>query len=162
MIEDWIDRIQDVWGGISGNGFNSVRAPYLIKKAEYPSSIDPAKLAAEPIALTMISDTKFEYSSGGPNIGFYRGITEFHVAPSLDRTLLPSLLQWPRLIVVKAAANLKLGLSTIDHFILQEREDQISGPLALQYGDESEHWGFIVYWEVKENVNAAVTVAAGD
>jgi hypothetical protein len=161
MITEWIDAVQDVWAGISGNGFNSVKAPLLIRRAEFPDAIDAADLALHPLALSIVGDTKFVYSAGGPNEGFYQGVTEFHVAPSLDRSLIPSLLQWPRLIVVAAAAHLQLG-GLVNHFALQDRDDQINGPIALKYGEEAEHWGFLVYWEVKENVNSAITVAVGD
>jgi len=157
MIENWIDAIQDVWRGISGKNVN---APYLLKQAEFPTSIDPANLAANPIALTLVAETKFLYSAGGPNLGFYTGVTEFHIAPSVEKSLLPGLMIWPGLIAEAAAANLGLG-GRVKHFTLQDRDDQISGPLELQYGNESPHWGFIVYWKVKESVNSAITVAVG-
>ena len=160
MITTWIDAVQDVWRGITGNGFTNMTAPYLIKRAEFPSSIDPAKLANEPIALTIVNNTKFVYSAGGPNEGFYLGLTEFHVAPSVDKSLLPDLFQFPGLIAQAAASHLQLG-GLVNHFVLQDRDDQIDGPIPLQYGDEAWHWGFIVYWEVKENVNTAITAEIG-
>ncbi|WP_196300495.1 hypothetical protein, partial [Streptococcus pneumoniae] len=86
--------------------------------------------------------------------GFYKGMTQFHVSPSEDFAELPRLLKFPRLIVVAAAANLQLG-GLVNHFALEDRDDQIDGPKPVQYGNESPHWGFDVYWEVKENVNAA-------
>lgn len=161
MIEQWIDAVQDVWAGITPDGFTNVVAPKLIRRAEFPSAIDPKTLATSPMALTIPGDFQFVYSAGGPNEGFYQGVTEFHVAPNVDKALMPSLLQYPRLIVVAAAAHLQLG-GLVNHFALQDRADQISGPLVLQYGDEAEHWGFLVYWEVKENLNTAITVAVGD
>lgn len=161
MITEWIDAVQNVWAGIQGDGFDYVRAPLLIKRAEMPSAIVAKDLGLNPIALSMVGETQYKYSLGGPIEGFYQGVTEFHVAPNLDRTHLPALLYWPRLIVRAAAANMKLG-GLVHNFILQDRADQVSGPLGLQYGDESEHWGFIVYWEVKENLNTAITVATGD
>lgn len=88
------------------------------------------------------------------------GLTEFHVAPSVDKSLLPDLFQFPGLIAQAAASHLQLG-GLVNHFTLQDRDDQIDGPIPLQYGDEAWHWGFIVYWEVKENVNTAITVATG-
>lgn len=159
MITDWIDAMQDVWAGISAPGFDQVVAPYMIKRAEYPATIDPAKLERSPIALTLWSDVHFVYSAGGPLIGFYTGITEFHVAPNTDRALIPSLMVWPKLIVTAAAANMQLG-GRVSHFVLQARDDQIVGPGVLQYGNEAEHWGFLVHWEVKEILNGQFTVSA--
>lgn len=161
MITDWIDALQDMWASIQGDGFKTVRAPYLVKRAEFPSSIDPKDLLTSPMAISVVGETEFTYSAGGPNEGFYQGVTEFHVAPSLDMGLIPQMLQWPRLIAVKAAANMKLG-GLVHNFVLQQRPDQITGPVELQYGDENPHWGFVVYWEVKENLNAAITAATGE
>jgi hypothetical protein len=160
MLEDWIDAVQDVWRSISVDEFTRVNAPYLLKKPEFPTAINAEDLSRTPIALTIVNTTKFVYSAGGPNLGYYMGRTQFHVASSDDLSLLPTLLKWPRLIVVAAAANLKLG-SLVDHFVLQDRDDQIDGPIPLQFGDETPHWGFEVYWEVKESVNTAITVATG-
>lgn len=161
MIEDWIDTVQDMWAGIQGSNFKNVRAPYLIKRAEFPSSIDAKDLLTNPIALSIVGETQFNYSAGGPNEGFYQGITQFHVAPSLDMGLIPQIMQWPRLIAQAADGNLMLG-GLVNVFVLQDRADQITGPVELQYGDETPHWGFIVYWEVKENVNAYLSVGTGD
>lgn len=161
MITDWIDALQDIWATIQGDGFKTVRAPYLVKRAEFPTSIDPKDLLTNPMAISVVGETEFIYSAGGPNEGFYQGVTEFHVAPSLDMGLIPQMLQWPRLIAVKAAANMKLG-GVVHNFVLQQRPDQITGPVELQYGDENPHWGFIVYWEVKENLNTAITAATGE
>ena len=161
MIEDWIDAMQDVWAGIQDSGFKTVRAPYLVKRREYPETIDPAKLSLEPLALSIPAFSQFKYSAGGPNEGFYRGTTEFHVAPSLDMDLIPSLMKWPGLIAQAASASLKLG-ALVHNFVLEDRQDQITGPISLKYGNEAEHWGFIAYWEVKENLNASIAVATGE
>jgi len=160
MKEDWIDAVQDMWAGIQGDGFKTVRAPYMVKRAEFPSSIEANDLLTSPIVISEVGETEFEYSLGGQNTAFYQGVSEFHVAPSLDMGLLPQIIQWPGLIAIKAAANMKLG-GLVHNFVLQKRPDQITGPVALQYGDEVWHWGFIVYWEVKEIVNSAITVATG-
>lgn len=161
MITDWIDTMQDMWRGISGDGFDTVFAPYLVKRAEFPSAIDARSLAQHPIALSIPGEFQFQYSAGGQQTLFVQGVTEFHVAPSLDMGLIPSLMQWPALIAAKAAANMKLG-GLVHNFILQARDDQITGPVELRFGDETPHWGFIAYWEVKEIVNGSITVATGE
>ena len=161
MITAWIDAVQDMWAGITAPGFDAVNAPYLIKRAEFPASIDPSQLALNPLALTIPGNVQFEYSAGGQLTGFYQGVTEFHVAPSLDRALIPSLLVWPGLIVTAAAANIKLG-GLVHSFMLDGSDDQILVPVALQYGNESEHWGFIVRWTCKEVLNGQFTVGTGE
>lgn len=160
MISDWIDALQDVWMSIQVDGASTVRAPYLFKKAEFPSAIDPADLLVNPIAITVVGERQYKYSAGGPNECFYQGVTEFHVSPSRDMGLIPQIEKYPDQIAIKAAANMKLG-NRVHNFVLQDRPDQITGPVELQYGDENPHWGYIVYWEVKEIMNATITVATG-
>jgi len=160
MIADWIDTLQDVWGSIQLKGFGTVRAPYLFKDAKFPSSIDPRDLLMNPIALTFVGERQYTYSAGGPNECFYQGVTEFHVAPNLDKGLIPQIELYPDQIAIKAAANLKLG-NLVNNFVLQNRQDQITGPVELIYGDETPHWGYVVYWEVKENLNSLITVGTG-
>jgi hypothetical protein len=151
MIESWIDNLAKIWR-ISDQRFGTVQSYLLIERAEFPSSIDPATLANQPVALTIPGWMKPEYSVGGPKIGFYRGVTEFHVAPSVDASLIPSLMPWYGMILTAAAANVQLS-STVEYFLIDDREDAIAGPLALQYGSEPLHWGFLVRWVVKEKLN---------
>ena len=161
MIEHWIDAVQDVWATIQGDGFKYVRAPYMFTRADFPTAIDPSDLLSSPMALSITGEIQFKYSAGGPNEGFYQGITQFHVSPDLNMGHVPKLLKWPGLIAAKAAGNMKLG-GLVHNFVLQNRPDQITGPVELQFGDETPHWGFIVYWEVKENLNTALTAATGE
>ena len=160
-MQAWIDALQDVWSGIQGRGFTTVRAPYLNKSQDYPDTIDPDQLKSEPIALSFPEFARFQASAGGPNEGFYRGSTDFHIWPNLDLDAIPYIMNWPDLIAQAAAANLKLG-GLVENFILEERDDQITGPISLQFGNEAEHWGYVVHWRVKENKNASITVATGE
>lgn len=157
MIQDWIDAISDVWATIDAPGFRKVKAPYLVRKAEFPSAISPKD--DFPIALTIPGDAGLQYSAGGPNEGYYNGVTEFHLTPDLSKAHLPALLPWYGKIWIAAAANMKLG-GLVHSFMIVQNERSIVGPLALKYGDEQEHWGFLVNWTVKEASNP--TVAAGD
>ena len=157
MIESWIDAICDVWSSVDAPGFGRVRAPYLIKKKEFPAAINPKD--DFPIALTIPGKVGLQYSAGGPKEGFYSGVTEFHLTPDLSKAHLPSLLPWYGKIWIAAAANMKLG-GLVHSFMIDQNEDSIIGPIALKYGDEAEHWGFLVNWTVKETNNS--TVMAGD
>lgn len=153
MIETWIDALCDVWSGITAPGFKSVKAPYLVKKAEFPSAITPDD--DFPLALTIPAQMDPTYSAGGPKEGMYTGVTEFHITPSLDKAHLPSLIPWYGKIWKAAAASMKLG-GLVHNFSITS----VRGPLALQYGDETPHWGFIVDWTVKDTSNS--TIVAGD
>ena len=155
MIETWIDELAKVWE-ISDQRFGTVRSYKLIEKAEFPSSIEASTLSTTPVALTIPGWLRPEYSEGGPKIGFYTGVTEFHVAPSLDKGLMPSLMPWYGLILQAAVGHMKLN-NTVEYFVIdQDREDAIAGPLGLKYGDEVVHWGFLVHWKVKEKLNGLI------
>lgn len=153
MITSWIDRLAAVWAFDCGN-MQSVRSYKLLEKAEFPSVIDPAR--DFPLALTIPSGVKPEYSLGGPLLGYWNGITEFHVAPSTDKSLMPSLLKWYGLIIAAAAGSMTLG-GAVEYFVIADQEDAVSGPIALQYGAEAEHWGFLVRWTVKERITLTVS-----
>lgn len=153
MIENWIDALCDVWAGIDAPGFGAVKSPYIVKRAEFPAAISPKD--DFPIALTIPAGVTVEYSAGGVIEGHYKGVTEFHVTPDLSKAHLPALVGWYERIWKAAAANLKLG-GRVDVFIIGE----IVGPVAIQFGDEAEHWGFTVEWAVKDVNNS--TIVPGD
>lgn len=146
MIENWIDELAKTWE-FAGPGFETVRSYRLIERAEFPSSIDPVSLDTHPIALTIPATVQPMYSKGRKHLT-WEGVTEFHVAPDLDKGRLPSLLHWYGLILRAAAGNVQL--SDQASFVIVDRRDGISGPMPLKYGDESPHWGFIVQWMVEE------------
>jgi hypothetical protein len=157
MIENWIDELAKVWEFSDGR-FGTVHSYRLIEKAEFPDSIDASTLDNSPVALTIPASLKAEYSEGGPHIGFWSGVTEFHVAPDLDRGRLPALLPWYGMILKAASSHMQLN-NTVEYFALDERDDQIEGPMPLQYGEESPHWGFLVHWRVKERLEGSLTVS---
>ncbi|RPH74773.1 hypothetical protein EHM76_02950 [bacterium] len=125
-----------------------VRSYKLIEKAEFPSAINPVDLDTHPIALTIPAAVQPMYAMGRKHLTWF-GVTEFHVAPDLDRGRMPSLVHWFSLILRAAAANVQLG-GIVENFVIVDRPDGIEGPLALKYGDEAAHWGFTVKWMVEE------------
>ena len=151
MIESWIDNLCKVWE-FSGPGFETVRSYKLIEKAEFPSSIDPSDLSLHPIALTLPGALQPMYAKGHKHLTWY-GETEFHVAPDVKRERLPSLIFWYARILRAAAGNVQLS-GTVENFVIMDQRDGILGPIALQYGDESPHWGFVVKWMVNQTPNS--------
>lgn len=157
MIETWIDELAKVWE-FAGPGFETVKSYRLIERAEFPSAINPTDLDQHPIALTIPATIQPMYSKGRKHLTWY-GITEFHVAPDVDKGRLPSLLTWYGLILRAAAANVQLSAQA--SFVIVDRTDGIAGPIELKYGSESPHWGFIVQWMVNEvPTNADLPVSA--
>lgn len=157
MIEDWIDDLCKVWE-ISDQRFGTVKSYKLIGLVEFPDSIDAAQLDIHPIALTIATSMQPEYSAGGPALAFYTGVTEFHVAPDVNKSRLSSLLPWYGKILRAAAGAVRLGGNRIAYFLIADVENAIEGPVPMQYGAENPHWGFIVRWKVKEHL--VLTVSA--
>lgn len=161
MIEDWVDNLCAVWA-IDIDGFRTVKSFNLIKESNFPSAINAGDLDQQPIAITIPASMRPAYSKGNKNVTWF-GITEFHVAPDVDKGRLPSLLPWYGRILRAAALKVQLSTTTaeISNFVIVDRNDGILGPMALQYGDEAEHWGFIVNWMVEESLaGSALPVSA--
>ena len=146
MIESWIDNLCKIWEISTGLG--AVRSYKLLEKAEFPSAINPQDLAQNPIALTIPATVQPKYAIGHKHFTWY-GVTEFHVAPDLDRGRLPELIHWYGRILRAAASEVQLS-GTVANFVIVDRVDGIEGPVALKYGDETPHWGFLVRWMVEE------------
>jgi hypothetical protein len=147
MIETWIDILCEVWE--INTGVDTVRSYKLIEKAEFPSAINAQELAQHPIALTIPASMQPMYAKGHKHLTWY-GVTEFHVAPDLDRGRLPGLIPWYGRILRAAASSVQLS-GTVVNFVVVDRVDGIEGPVALKYGDETAHWGFLVRWMVEES-----------
>jgi len=151
MIESWIDTLCKVWE--INTGLGAVRSYKLIGRAEFPAAINPAELLQSPVALTIPASLQPKYSKGNKHLTWY-GVTEFHVAPDLDRGRLPELIPWYGRILRAAAASVQLSGSVVN-FVVIDRVDGIEGPIALKYGDEAAHWGFLVRWMVEESPTSA-------
>ncbi len=151
-VENWIDALAKVWEFSDGKK-GTVYSYRVYEKDEFPESLPD--LNTTKCALTYITDVTTSYSAGGPCIDLYQGMTEFHLAADLKKTNLAYLLRFIARIRNAAAGNIKLG-GTVDHFAVKS----ITGPMALQYGDEALHHGLVVEWEVKENVSGDFTVSA--
>lgn len=159
MIEDWVDTLVEVWR-IDIGDFKQVKSPYIFKAREFPVAISPSD--DFPIALTFLANTRPVYSQGNKNITWY-GQTEFHITPDLKKSHNPELMLWPARILKAAAAKVQLSGSgaNISNFVIMDQFDGIEGPVGLKYGDEAEHWGFIVNWMVEESLNGTALPVSG-
>lgn len=152
MIEHWIDALCNVWGTITDERFGLVKSYTLVQAGnDFPASIDPAKLSLQPIAITIAADDVPTYTLGTQE-AFYTGTTQFHVCPDNSMGRMPELTLWFGKIKRAAAAHIKLG-GLVHDFVVE----RIEGPIELQYGNEAVHWGFMVYWRVKER-NLGMTI----
>lgn len=158
MIEDWIDSLCEVWE-FDGPGFKTVRSFKLIRKREFPGSIDPKDLATQPIALTIPAAVRPLYSKGRKHLTWF-GVTEFHVSPDREFDRMPDMILWYGRILRAAAAHVQLG-GKVGNFVIVDSPDGIEGPLGLKYGSEKEHWGFTCKWIVEEVPTSADLPVSG-
>lgn len=149
-IENWIDALARVWEISDGKG-GTVKSYQIATKSEFPES-----LSTFPCALSYPTGLHPEYSAGMGSTDIWRGKTEFHLFPDTKKSNLGKVLSYFERIKAAAASNFSLG-GLVSHFIIQQAGDGIQGPLTLQYGDEAEHHGLVVYWEVKERSSITVS-----
>lgn len=156
MIETWIDTLAKVWELDDGRG-NLVWSPRLFEKDEFPDALPEID---RPIALNFVTNTVVQYSAGGPCINLYTGFTEFHFQGGLSQRQRAYVMKFIGKIEIAAAAKAQLG-GLVEHFLItSEGQPSIQGPVVLQYGEEAEHWGLVVNWQVKERVDSQVVVTA--
>ena len=146
-VESWIDALVARWATVSDNRGGHVHAYRVYDKADWPDAI-----GHYPSALTYTTEDRSYYSLGGPGIDQYRGITEFHLFPNVNKGNYPELMLYFARIRNAAAGAITLG-GLVAHFLLRTDLPSIQGPVTLQYGGEDPHHGLIVNWEVKESVN---------
>ena len=149
-LTDWIDTLCDKWAFDAGNG-KTVLSFRLVNQPILPASIDPSDQF--PCAITI----PFTMQTGMDGVNIFKGITEFHVTPNKDMAHVPSMMRWYKLITDAAlAGGISLG-GKVEYFIISPDENAIQGPVEMQYGNESPHWGFAVQWIVKERVSVTVS-----
>ena len=155
MIEDWIDELADVWMGINLSGFGNVYSPYLVRDAKYPSSIDPKDLANQVIALNVPQAfNPGDYGRGSPKRAFWRGVTQFHLAPNGDMGTMHRVIAWHGKILAAAAKYPTLN-GKVELFWIPNQDDAVMLGRNYSFGDETPHWAILVKWIVKEPYDAA-------
>lgn len=144
-LEDWVDTLADVFAVSDGKG-GTVKSYHFYDRPEFPGSI-----TVFPCAVTVPQRCRPMYSLGGPLVDYWQGITELHIAPNNDMSLIPYAVRFVKRVRDAAAANLTLG-GRVAHFLIrQDIPDAIAGPVKIRWAeDEPWHWGLVVAWEVKD------------
>jgi hypothetical protein len=156
-VEQWIDAIAKLWDAVSDGRGGNVTSYRAYERDNFPEA-----LADFPCAITYVTEVENIYSTGGPLIDLWRGVTEFHLFPGVDKRDLPQLMRYFARIRNAASGSITLG-GLVSHFLLRVSNSggpSIVGPVVLQYGSEQPHHGLLVYWEVKETVSGDYTPAA--
>jgi hypothetical protein len=89
------------------------------------------------------------------NSAAWHGQTEFHLTLDINKKSLGYVEQYYRLIAKAAVVSYTLN-GLVEGF--QIRPIKSMQPSILKYGDETEHYGIIVYWELFESLTGKLTV----
>ena len=155
-VKDWIDNIPKKFEKLKYEGKN-IRAYKVYGKPEIPESLSPKNM---PCAITFMEGSFGDYSASG-SWEYIQGRVEFHLVPTNSKKQTARLIDMRQLIRNEALKGITLG-GNVDHFSLIPGEGgySIRGPVELQYANEPWHLGYVLYWEVKENVSTEVSVTA--
>src|SRR5688572_10039205 len=154
-LQTWFDNLCDVMAVTDIHG-KQIHSFYIFKKNDYPDAITPEQI---PCAVSYVSEPEVMYSEGGPNILFWRGQTEFHLTTDVKPANIPYILSFFEIIIRACAAKMKLN-NTVEHFAILQKT-----PGAMQFAtyknarNEDDHQGVVIRWEVKQPVNADLTVS---
>jgi hypothetical protein len=150
-VENWIDEIAKLAAVDDGRG-GKVHSYRVFERAEFPES-----LSVFPCALTYTVSVQSIYSDSGPCIDMWRGHTEYHLTPTIDKSQYPFIMRFFARIRNAFALHRKLG-GKVEYCTLLTEEPGIVGPVILTYGSEEPHLGIIVKWLVKENTSGQFTL----
>lgn len=152
MIENWIDRVVQLWQ--IGYGKET-----LLSFGGYEKNDFPETLPNKPCVISYVAGVKTTYGSGGQTIMIWHGISEFHLTTSPSKAQVPFVQSFYKRILTAAMGSMKLGNNDdgIEHFIILPDEYAMQASWSMQYGNEEPHMGLIVHWEVKENCSGQFT-----
>lgn len=157
-VEAWLDTLCKVWGAVSDGESGTVRSFLVFERNELPNSWITA--VEGPCAASYVDSMQPEYSTGGPTLFFWSGLTEFHLTPDVKPANASMVMLYFSRIFAAAAANMKLS-NSVEHFFIQNTENAIqmvtfNHPVTNQ----PDHQGIMVRWAVKQNVSGQYTVSA--
>ena len=151
---DWIDYLAGLWAIPYEGNTKRLRTYKVVGKREWPETLDT------PCVLTWSENETGIISAGGPSISFYTGISEFHLVDGVDKSKIPFIETFKDKILTIAATNIGLNNpSKIQFYLAEFPTPRITGPLALDYGEEHRHLGLVVNWTVSEDVSGVYSVA---
>ena len=149
-LENWIDKIADLWSQIETHDGGTMRAYKLATVAEFPESIKA------PCVMTYPTEVGLTYSVGGPIHEHWIGQSDFYLFDNVSKSNLPQLLPYFRKIRNAAIASITLSATVANFSIgsIDTGRPTIQGPVELIYGDNDQpHHGLIVNWFVKEDIS---------
>ena len=154
-VETWIDQIAILCGQIDDGRGSLVRSYHVFDKDEFP-----AGLTQYPCAIHYTTGVQSTFSDGGPAYDVWKGCSEFHLVPNVDKNQFPYILRYFARIRNAFALHRTLGGLVKCLWIDPNEDPNIQGPVTFQYGSEDPHLGLLVKWLVKENVSGTFTLGS--
>jgi hypothetical protein len=143
---EWIDDIVAMMGTINA-GAGSVTS---YKIGEWPGQI-----STFPASISYVSNGGWEYSLGGPTLGFYEGFTELHLAAGKDSRVWDTARLYVPRVFAAFCADFTLG-GKVEHFLLKPPPEAFRMTF-FNYGD-GESSGLTFSWRVKVNETGLYTI----
>ncbi|NMC30701.1 MAG: hypothetical protein GYA45_11595 [Pelolinea sp.] len=145
----WFNDVQRLWSSIVDDKGQKVLAFTLEKMPESVTKV--------PCALSFIvGNVSAAPSVGGPSMVIYNGKTEFHLTQNLGRQQLPYVMSFIDKIIQKAASSITLNGKVVSFRLATPGS---IAPVTLVWGQEEEHYGLEVFWQVIENQSGKYTVS---
>ena len=148
-VELWGPTVTALWRTVTDGKGTQVRS-YEFDKL-------PETIEVIPCALSYLfpEGNDISYNQAAFNTATWHGQTEFHLSKDINKTSMNYCWQFYRLITKAAAASYTLG-GIVEGFQLRPTKSlQLS---VLQYGEETEHYGIVVFWELFESISSKLTV----
>ena len=142
----WLDAACKVFGSISNRKGGNIRSYRVFEKNEIPAALE----LSSPCAVTYVQDVSVEYVAGGIDALNWGGMTELHITPVVDPSLLADVMWYFTGVLNAMKANHTLG-GRVQWFRLPESEKSIR-IIPTTYGQGPAHYALVVTWEVRENV----------
>ena len=149
-LENWIDKIADLWSAIETHEAGTLRSYKLATSADFPESI------SAPCVMTYPTEMSLTYSIGGPLFEHWIGQSDFYLFDNVSKVNLPMLVPYFARIRNVAIASITLSSTVVNFSIGSDNTGRptIQGPVSLQYGDnDNPHHGLVVNWFVKEDIS---------
>lgn len=151
-VENWIDEVCKLAGEVDNGKGGKVLSYSVFGKTNFPEG-----LSVFPCAISYVTQVESQYSSSGPCIDLWRGVTEFHLTEGSAKKDYPAVMRFFSRIRNAFALHRTLN-GKVSYIQLSIEDPSLQGPVVLQYGTEQPHHGIVARWVVKENVTGQVTL----
>jgi len=148
-VELWGPAVAALWKSIKDGQGKTMKS--------YEFNELPDIIQFVPCALSFLfpKTNDLSYNQSDLNSAAWHGQTEFHLTLDINKKSLGYVEQYYRLIAKAAVVSYTLN-GLVEGF--QIRPIKSMQPSILKYGDETEHYGIIVYWDLFESLSGKLTL----